>query len=199
LEAATPRPPKIERSSMWPAGGFHSQLFRREKIAAGKPNSYNALWIARAFALPNDWHLAEQTLVWASGQETWKRLADRGVWVNGCAESLGEQESPGIETLAGEPLRWLKLTHDRGYTEGEMPSLGTYTLVSKRENPDLSGKRYFFWRSGSSFEQALALNPWLKEMTHFCGVGNTQRILERNGVRPHVFLDQQQWSTEMHL
>ena len=26
-------------------------------------------------------------------------------------------------------------------------------------------------------------------MTHFCGPGNTQRILEKNGVQPHVFLD----------
>ena len=197
LEAATPRPPKIKMALMWPPTGTGFEMFKREKIAARSANSFNALWIAKAFALPNDWQVAEQTIVWASGIESWKRLAARGVWVNGCAESLGEQELPRIETLVGEPLEWLKLTHDRGYTEGAMPALGTYTLVPEPGNFDLRGKRYFFWRSGSSFEQALSHNPWLKEMTHFCGLGNTQRILERNGVTPHVFLDEQQWLAEM--
>jgi hypothetical protein len=47
------------------------------------------------------------------------------------------------------------------------------------------------------FEQALALSPWIKSMTHFCGPGNTQRILEKNGVQSHVFLDRGQWLKEM--
>ena len=65
------------------------------------------------------------------------------------------------------------------------------------DDVDLEGKTYFFWKSGSSFEQALSLNPWIKSMTHFCGPGNTQRILEKNGVQPHVFLDHAQWLKEM--
>ena len=59
------------------------------------------------------------------------------------------------------------------------------------------GRKYFFWKSGSSFEHALSLNLWLKQMVHFCGPGNTQRILERNAVKPHVFLDHAQWIEEM--
>jgi len=80
-----------------------------------------------------------------------------------------------------------------------MPVLATYTLLSNSENSDLQGKRYFFWKSGSSFEHALSLNPWIRDMTHFCGPGNTHRILERNGIKPHVFLDQEQWRREMSL
>ena len=64
-------------------------------------------------------------------------------------------------------------------------------------NLNLEGKTHFFWKSGSSFEYALSLNPWLKQMTHSCGPGNTQRILERNGIQPHVFLDHAQWLREM--
>ena len=129
--------------------------------------------------------------------QTWKRLARRGVWVNGCAESLGEQESPRIETLAGAAVDWLKLTHEGGYTDGERAMLATYRIVPKNEAIDLSGKKYFFWKSGSSFEHALSRNSWLKGMTHFCGPGNTLRILEGNGVEPHVFLDHVQWLKEM--
>jgi hydroxymethylbilane synthase len=199
LEPATPRPPRIEWSAMWPVTGFHSELFKREKIAVTQMKGFNALWVAKAVALPNDWPSEENKIVWTSGVQTWKRLADRGVWVNGCAESLGEQELPYLDTLAGGQLNWLKLTHDRGYTEGAMPILATYTLLSNSENRDLQGKRYFFWKSGSSFEYALSLNPWIRDMTHFCGPGNTLRILERNGIRAHVFLDQEQWRKEMSV
>ena len=156
-----------------------------------------ALWIAKADALPNDWIVDQTQIVWVSGIETWKRLARRGIWVNGCAESLGEQEEPNIETLTGSDLDWLKLTHEKGHAEGSMPILPTYRLVPKDGRVDLEGRKYFFWKSGSSFEHALSLNLWLKQMVHFCGPGNTQRILERNGVKPYVFLDHAQWIEEM--
>jgi hydroxymethylbilane synthase len=75
--------------------------------------------------------------------------------------------------------------------------LPTYRLLPKDSGPDLEGKQYFFWTSGSGFERALRLNPWIKPMTHFCGPGNTQRTLQRHGIEPHVFLDHDQWLREM--
>jgi len=156
-----------------------------------------ALWVAKAEALPNDWTVEPGQIVWASGVQTWKRLAQRGVWVNGCAESLGEHESPHIETLVGGELSWQKLTHADGCADGAMPTVATYRLVPKNGHLNLEGRTHFFWKSGSSFEYALSLNPWLKQMTHFCGPGNTQRILLRNGVQPHIFLDHARWLEEM--
>jgi hydroxymethylbilane synthase len=225
LTPSRPRPPKISRDGMWPLSSSDADWFVRENIQidplspwervrvrgladaptpSPQPSSKGrggesprALWIAKADALPDHWNTEADQLVWASGVQSWKRLARRGVWVNGCAESLGEQESPRIETLAGAAVDWLKLTHESGYTDGEMRALATYRLVPKDDAVDLSGKKYFFWKSGSSFEHALSRNSWLKDMTHFCGPGNTQRILERNGIEPHVFLDHAQWLEEM--
>ncbi|HYX30596.1 MAG TPA: hypothetical protein VE863_18820, partial [Pyrinomonadaceae bacterium] len=122
-----------------------------------------------------------------------------GIWVNGCAESLGERERPRIETLAGGPVDWLKLTHADGYTDGEMEVLATYKLTPKNQSIDLRGKKYFFWKSGSAFEYALRRHPWLKEKTHFCGPGNTQKILARHGIEPNIFLDHRQWLEEMSV
>ncbi len=226
LKSSKPRPAKISKEEMWPLESSDADWFEREKIQvdplslwervkvralvcdADSPSpqpspkgrgseSSLALWIAKADALPDDWKIETDQIVWASGLQTWKRLARRGVWVNGCAESLGEQERASIDTLAGSAVNWLKLTHESGYTDGDMPSVGTYRLVPRDESIDLSGKKYFFWKSGSSFEYALSKNPWLKDRTHFCGPGNTQRILERNGVESHVFLDHAQWLEEM--
>jgi len=184
---------------MWPLDVSDADWFSREAIPVKPAVEPPALWIAKADALPDDWRLCPGQIVWASGVKTWKRLARRGVWVNGSAESLGQQEPQNIETLVGFPLNWLKLTHESGYTEGEMPALGTYRLMPNNGLVDLEGKEYFFWKSGSSFEHALSLNPWIESMTHFCGPGNTQRTLEKNGVQPFVFLDHTQWLEEMSV
>lgn len=199
LVSSTSRPPKISRDQMWPLNLAESDWFKREAIAVKPADDQPALWIAKADALPDDWRPVGKQIVWASGVQTWKRLARRGVWVHGSAESLGEQEPQNIETLVGENLNWLKLTHAGGYDEGAFPVLATYRLVPKNDAPDLSGRKYFFWKSGSSFERALSLTPGLKSMTHFCGPGNTQRILERNGVEAFVFLDHAQWLDEMSV
>ena len=196
LRSSKPRPPRVPRDELWPLKLSHVDWFTRESIPGEPPRWSSALWIAKGDALPDDWQVNPDQVVWASGVQTWKRLAQRGVWVNGCAESLGEQESPKIETLVGGKLNWHKLTHAGGY-EGAMPTAATYRLAPKNGDLNLEGKTHFFWKSGSSFEYALSRNPWLGQMTHFCGPGNTQRILERNGVEPFVFLDHSQWIEEM--
>jgi len=199
LRSSKPRPPKVGRDKMWPQNSSDADWFAREAIPVKPAAETLALWIAKADALPDDWLPCLGQIVWASGVKTWKRLAQRGVWVSGSAESLGEQEPQNIETLVGRDLTWLKLTHAAGYDEGPLSTVGTYRLVPGSGHMDLQGKTYFFWKSGSSFEHALSLNPWIKSMAHFCGPGNTQRILEKNGVQPHVFLDHAQWQREMSL
>lgn len=195
LASAEPRPPKTSREKMWPLKSSDADWFKRETIPATIPNT--PLWLSKAGALPSEVSISSAQLVWASGLKTWERLAERGIWVNGCAESLGEQETANIETIAGGNVDWVKLTHADAPAENGMRAVPTYRLIGKDNNPNLDGKTYFFWSSGSSFERALALNPWIKPMTHFCGPGNTQRALERNGVKAHVFLDHAQWLREM--
>ena len=197
LRSSKPRPPKIPKDQLWPLKASATDWFARERIPAEPAKLTSALWVAKGDALPNDWRVKPGQIVWASGAQTWQRLAQRGVWVNGCAESLGEHESPNIETLVGGELNWQKLTHADGYADGAMPNVATYRLVPKNGDLNLEGKTHFFWKSGSSFEYALSLNPWLKQMTHSCGPGNTQRILERNGIEPHIFLDHARWLEEM--
>src|ERR1043165_7047053 len=226
LTTSHAKPAKIPREQLWPLNSKEARLFdierltidplsvwERARVRAEVPSTSSApspqpsptgrgsedvpsLWIAKADALPENWTIADRQIVWTSGLHTWKRLAQRGVWVNGSAESLGEHEPTRIETIAGPEIKWLKLTHDRGY-EGDMPTLATYRLVPRNDALDLTGRKHFFWKSGSSFEYALSRNPWLKEMNHYCGPGNTQRILRQHGIAPVVFLDHEQWLKEI--
>ena len=200
LAASRPRPEKVARDLMWPLKPADSDWFKREPIPATIPNS--PLWIAKADAVPEDASISDSQIVWASGLKTWERLAQRGVWVNGCAEGLGEQEDPRVETIAGAGVQWTKLTHADAPagSAGIVPAsriLPTYRLMPKESSPTLEGKTYFFWTSGSSFDRVLALNPGIKSMTHFCGPGNTQRALQGRGVEPHIFLDHEQWLREI--
>jgi hydroxymethylbilane synthase len=193
------RPAKISRAQMWPLKTSDAYWFKREAIPATIPNA--PLWISKADALPHKTSIAPEQLVWASGLRTWERLAGRGIWVNGCAEGLGEQELSRIETLVGADLTWAKLTHDGAPAENGIAAresvVPTYRLVAKDGSPGLDDKKYFFWTSGSSFARALALNPSIKSQVHFSGPGNTQSALEKNGVKPHIFLDHEQWLKEM--
>src|SRR5690349_1559983 len=195
LRANRPRPPKIAKALMWPLAPAHSDWFKREPVPATIPDS--PLWVAKANAVPEAAAVSDSQLVWTAGSKTWLKLASRGIWVNGSVDGLGEQEDPRIETLAGGAVRWTKLTHADAASENGIRTLATYRLAPKVNAPQIDGKKYFFWSSGSGFERALLLNPWLKSMTHFCGPGNTQHRLERNSVEPHVFLSHEQWLREM--
>ena len=205
MKPAHPRPQQVSSDLMWPLKTTDSDWFKREPVPATIPNS--PLWVARADALPEDASISDSQIVWASGLRTWERMAQRGVWVNGCAEGLGEQENPRIETITGTEVQWTKLTHADAPAgsagilpasfENGMRMLPTYRLVAKDSAPNLDGKQYFFWSSGSSFERALQRHPWIKSMTHFCGPGNTQKALQKHGIEPHVFLDHDQWLKEM--
>lgn len=160
----------------------------------------NAVFVARAEAWPDGWK--SPGFIWTAGLKTWKNLAQKGLWVHGCSESLGEQEEPHIDTLAGEPLYWMKLSHEEGFiTNSEtLPLLPTYSL-QLGPTGNISKKDCFFWNSGSQFLQAAEQEPSILKKHHACGPGNTFKVIksymEKNNSydpsRLKIFLDQEDW------
>jgi hydroxymethylbilane synthase len=199
LQPSRPRPPKLPRTALWPLQLSENEWFTRAPLAVEQPASATPLWLAKAAALPADWRIPATQLVWSSGLQTWRKLAARGVWVNGSAEGLGEHEAPNINILHGAPVEWLKLTHDASDTVSGMKTLPTYRLQAREMTPAWQDREYFFWTSGSNFRLALQRYPWLRERTHFCGPGATQHALEAEGITPHINLDHEQWLAEMSL
>jgi hydroxymethylbilane synthase len=214
LEPVRPRPPQLPRAQLWPLDAAENNWFRRQPLASvGQdfilPHTLNdeltdaeALWIAKADALPANFRVADAQILWAGGWKTWQRLAQRGVWVNGCTDGLGEAEEPNIDTLTGRALRWLKLTHTDAMAllpAQRMATVATYQLIANAHKPDLRGREMFYWTSGSHFTRALALYPWLRDKVHACGLGHTQTVIERAGLQPHLFLSRTDWLREMAL
>lgn len=159
------------------------------------------LWVARANALPDSYQPREEQAVWCSGLKSWEKLAQRGIWVNGCAESLGEKEDPRVEILLGRAPNWLKLTHTEGAGE---KTLATYQLAESSQLKEMSSQlskiRYFYWQSSSQFLAVLKHCPEIREAYHACGPGHSyERILAHlPGVHKiGIFLSHDAWKNEV--
>jgi len=188
--------PRTTRDKVWPVNPRDDDWMSREPLEVSQPNDDADFWVARAEALPVNWNLNESRLVWTAGLKTWKRLAKRGVWVNGSAEGLGEDEDPRAGVIAGRATRWVKLTHERTEAEQGLERLATYRLLSSGEPPDLTRYTHFFWTSGSRFLDAVERQPEILDRWHACAPGNTWKIVgERLGskTRLDVWLSHEDW------
>ncbi len=190
-KAPTAAPDKI-----WPTDTAEANWLGREPLDVPQPDSDSGYWVARADALPASWEVDASRPVWTAGLRTWKKLAERGIWVNGSAEGLGEDEDPRTDVLADGRINWIKLTHDRAEAEQGLERLATYRLISDGEPPDLSAYTHFFWTSGSRFLEAIERQPSIASGWHACGPGNTHKIIrEKLGSddRIDVLLSHEEW------
>jgi hypothetical protein len=148
--------------------------------------------VSRADALPDGWRPSADQLIWTSGSRSWERLARRGIWVNGCADGLGDVEPPAIDTLAGHHLTWLRLTHTGS---GDAGALATY-IVETPLADDLPARTHFYWTSGSVFRAAVARYPALRRAWHASGPGRTAAALREtlgDTAPASIWLDYEQW------
>lgn len=165
------------------------------------PANTTALFVARSEAWPADLKWSE--FVWTAGLKTWKNLSQKGIWVHGCAESLGEQEKPLMDILANQKLTWAKLSHEEGFVADSdvMPLVATYSLTADKTTESVAGKKCFFWSSGSQFLQTVQEYPEILTQHHASGPGNTHQVIRSylqenkkyDSSRLHVFLDQEDW------
>ena len=188
IESSTPWRPASGAEQVFPLNPADSAWFQRvARTPSQDLSACPALLVARADAWPKDLQPRDQQLVWTAGLQTWRKLAQQGIWVHGTCDGLGEDEITGIETLVG-PVKWTKLTHEQG--QGQ-EIVATYSLRPLPSHPDLRGKTHFFWMSSSSFERARQLFPQVIDQGYnSCGPGHTFDVLRNaSGLKhpPKVF------------
>ncbi len=141
------------------------------------------------------------TPLWVPGISSWRALAERGVWVEGCAEGLGFAH---IEPLLAEPwlqlpprARWTVLTHAhavREWSAGEV--IATYETRDLGSGPPPDAT-HLYWASGAQFER------WRERVgadrVHACGPGKTYEHLRRAGIAASMFPGVEQWRRWLHL
>lgn len=170
------------------------KVARTKSWSVEVPAHIDGLWVAKAEAYPEDLHF--KGLVWTAGLQTWKKLAQRGVWVNGSSEGLGEDEDPRLEILFAAKPRWAKLTHTGAPQEPGKEILPTYQVEVSAQDWSLGEREAFYWNSGSQFLAALQHEPQLIHKRHACGPGNTYKVI-RDHLGPQasieIYLDEEHW------
>ncbi len=173
-----------------------------------------AVFVAHSRALgKNGIHQIQNARVWTSGTPSWFRLADQGVWVEGCAEGLGfEHLEPTLReaSLGLSALKdWIILTHSdaledwvsKGFraiaTYKVNSDYGPHSSVNDRLNYGEAAKSalkeatHVFWSSGTQFDE---LKEYIQPMSRqACGPGKTVAHLREAGVEPEVFPSVEEW------
>jgi hydroxymethylbilane synthase len=168
-----------------------------------------AVFLAHWRALPPGTSLPASARLWVSGVESWRRLAQRGLWVEGCADNLGFDAV--TTTLAAPVLRlpqlseWTVLTRSDAagtwHGTGVGRVLATYAIAAPEDESVLRTIRegaslatHFFWGSA---EQYRSVRDWLPaDAHHACGPGKTFTALQATGViNLQAFPSRQEWRT----
>lgn len=152
--------------------------------------------------------------IFTSGISSWKKSAQKGLWVTGCLEGFGEGGfgerdfatillSPFLKA-AGIPIvdDWVVLTHRIAAQERpwkKMKTLGCYEVEyssaqyqTESIQNSLTNADFLFWGSGTQYAQ---LHKFAKQNArHFCGPGRTAEYLRQQGQSPVIFPSREEWT-----
>ena len=192
----------IDEENYFPSNKEEQKFFERlpieDSIDSLKQLKNVGIYISRSNAIDDSDLIDKSNTIWTSGIETWKSMAQKGYWVNGTSDSLGEDNS-----LAEDPFRkldWLKVTHTDNQDDPKK-SVATYKLEPLEVNQRIKDCDYFYWMSASSFKLALQKFPEIKNKNHACGLGNTHKIIKKEVPDVMTFLSYESWqeSIKAHI
>ena len=132
-------------------------------------------------------------------------MAQKGIWVEGCAEGRGYE---WIRGLLAEPVLgladWSVFTHDQAdqtwASAGIQRIVTTYSLSSSIDEAQRAlahsalregGITHVFWSSASQYE--LFSSDLAPSVHHACGPGKTADRLKTAGVKHDLFPNREEW------
>jgi len=152
-------------------------------------NSINnaALFIAHTNASNHiDSSILNKSRVWCSGKSSWEKLAQRGVWVEGCADGFGFDF---IRPLLAKNIlslpklkEWGVFTHLKASDDWEecdvIPQYDVTYLITDEDKEQLGQAGVVFWSSGYQFDTYSKFVS--NQAIHCCGSGKTAQHLSEN-------------------
>ena len=150
------------------------------------------VFVTSMYCLPTLKSSSRSEGLWAAGAKSARDLAANGFWVNGTADSLGTEDLKNIQSSKALQIihsnlnkNWSVLTHEDSKSDmGDV--VGTYERktveVSKDYENKLKEVGACYWTSFPQYESFLKKFPFLKEASHFCGMGKTWQEFKKAGV-----------------
>ncbi|MEN9609239.1 MAG: hypothetical protein RLZZ628_53 [Bacteroidota bacterium] len=138
-------------------------------------------------------NILKSKTIWTSGTKTWFQLAQKGIWVNGCAEGFGfEYLNPVFERPLFHTLKKniLILTNEsaQAHWQSNYQTAASYRLIpnlTKRVSNEIQTADAIFW---TNFEQYQIAKHLLKpHIIHACAAGKTAELFINQGITPIIF------------
>ncbi|MFW2403308.1 MAG: hydroxymethylbilane synthase [Gammaproteobacteria bacterium] len=201
-----PAPEDRDRSNAFDGGAWQSEIERHSVPCDIDLENQPAIFVAHWFAAPAELNDRSTSRIWVSGIGSWRKLAARGLWIEGCADNLGFTDV--VPTLTSDVLnlpdleRWTVLTRAGAEASWRTTGVGRVVPTYALGQPDarqidaakqaISTSTDFFW---GSIEQFRAVADWLPQNArHACGAGKTADALRAAGIdAPLVFPSRGEW------
>jgi hydroxymethylbilane synthase len=167
--------------------------------------AHSAVFAAYWHALQNQ-QLNGDLRLWTSGIESWRQLAARGFWVEGCGDHLGFEDirsTLGCPVLGLPPLAaWTAVTSSEAVPGWRDSGIGrvlaTYSIQPPSDLPALRAVEaqaaratHFYWSNADQFHALRAVLP--ANAQHACGAGKTRSALHAAEVDAQPFPNQHEW------
>lgn len=209
LDWSRPTAPSDRQAAQpWDGGAWQGRRERRPVSHTLDTSDGGAVFVAHWLAASDELSAAPRARIWTSGTTSWRRLAERGLWIEGCADNLGFADV--TTTLACGVLqlpqldRWTALTRRGAESSWSDSGIGsvvaTYELADGSPTDrdmlraDIEQSTDFFWGSIEQFRDVEMLLP--ADARHACGAGKTARALVAAGIdAPLVFPSRAEWRT----
>jgi len=162
-------------------------------ISSGTLVQSKAVFISHIAAIEKQDIDYSKIRVWAAGSETWKKLAAKNIWVEGCADSLGFNS---IVSILFTPLVDIRddiiiLTNKESserWAQSNIKSMATYSIHYKSdlmERYKLKYARLIFWTCFAHYNHVREILP--SGVLHACLPGKTAELLVKAGHQPVIF------------
>ncbi len=200
------RPPAPSHARAWDGGQISAEGQHRRLPVKVRVRASAAVFAAHWHAVTESVSIDGAARTWVSGTKSWRRLAERGLWVEGCADSLGFSNivsTLDCKVLDLPPLKdWTVLTHRDAVASwggtGVGPVIATYVpappmnAASLRES--VRKATHFFWGSAGEYR---TMKAWVPAGAHHaCGAGKTGDALRKLGIdKPQAFPSRKEWQT----
>lgn len=131
--------------------------------------------------------------IWAAGLKSAKDIVSEGFWINGSADSLGTEDLKSLKNSKALQIiheninaEWSVLSHTDAKSDlGQV--IGCYERiendVSENYKNDLTKLGACYWTSFPQYQAFLKRFPFLKNVSHFCGLGKTWQEFKDAGIQ----------------
>lgn len=164
-------------------------------LDSGLPYS-KAYFIAHSAVLENakDTRQYLGSRIWTAGTSSWIKLAEQGIWVEGCADSMGLNsiaallDTPLIDLTKDDLLILTNLVSAERWQSTGWKSQGTYDIRYESNLLDkykLQSAKLLFWNCYAHLDAVKELIP--PGLVHACLPGRTGDLLRQQGINPFIF------------